>query len=818
MTIFLTSGAAVIAIIVATVSLIAAFESKKQSDRASYLQRFSTVIVRADAIDAVLAGGYLRPGQRNALAPTGELVESQHSYVPRTIDRDLQDLLRTDRKPHPFVIVTGSAGSGKTRAALEALRVALPNDAMIIIPRDGGALAEIVKAQALKSVRRSDLAVFLDDLSEIDLEALTADVLEELLSRSPLLTTMNSRAYSDLAVSSRSGWNVARDAIQRATVILADQTAEQRSVVEARIGPADETETLLRSEQLLRHFVNTKQSYPEGYALMRGAIDWRRASFDRAISEAELRRIFPLYLAIYSPGTQPGGRIFSLALSWATRPVRSNVPLLVRVASEKEASRWAPLDSLVEIESQSSNYSPPAIPSEVWSEFVAIAAPDEALDLGIAAFQMGEYEHGLASLRKAEMSGQASIAGVAVRVLGYIRSGGLVIEGAGTFKAEVRRPIGSEATSALALGDLLSQQGDLEGARAAYQSAIDAGGPDTMPLAAMRLGDLLSRQGDLEGARAAYQSAIDAGGPDIMSLAAMRLGDLLSQQGDLEGARAAYQSAIDAGGPDIMSLAAMRLGDLLSQQGDLEGARAAYQSAIDAGGPGTDPVAAVALGDLLSQQGDLEGARAAYQSAIDAGGPDTMPLAAMRLGDLLSRQGDLEGARAAYQSAIDAGGPDTMPLAAMRLGDLLSQQGDLEGARAAYQSAIDAGGPDTMRLAAMRLGDLLSRQGDLEGARAAYQSAIDAGGPGTDPVAAVALGDLLSQQGDLEGARAAYQSAIDAGGPDTMPLAAVRLGDLLSRQGDLDGARAAYKLAIASGHPDAASWGESRLNRLASAS
>ena len=54
----------------------------------------------------------------------------------------------------------------------------------------------------------------------------------------------------------------------------------------------------------------------------------------------------------------------------------------------------------------------------------------------------------------------------------------------------------------------------MEGARAAYQRAIDSGHPDAAPKAMVNLGVLLAEQGDVEGARAAYQRAIDTGHPD----------------------------------------------------------------------------------------------------------------------------------------------------------------------------------------------------------------------------------------------------------------------------------------------------------------
>ena len=58
------------------------------------------------------------------------------------------------------------------------------------------------------------------------------------------------------------------------------------------------------------------------------------------------------------------------------------------------------------------------------------------------------------------------------------------------------------------------------------------------PAAALGLGNLLARQGDDDGARAAYQQAIDSGHSDAASAAAVNLGLLLKEQDVAGGAKA----------------------------------------------------------------------------------------------------------------------------------------------------------------------------------------------------------------------------------------------------------------------------------------
>jgi tetratricopeptide (TPR) repeat protein len=71
----------------------------------------------------------------------------------------------------------------------------------------------------------------------------------------------------------------------------------------------------------------------------------------------------------------------------------------------------------------------------------------------------------------------------------------------------------------------------VDGARAAYQQAIDSGHADAAPMAAFGLGGLLADHSDVDGARAAYQQAIDSGHADQAPSAALNLGVLLREQG-----------------------------------------------------------------------------------------------------------------------------------------------------------------------------------------------------------------------------------------------------------------------------------------------
>jgi TolA-binding protein len=71
--------------------------------------------------------------------------------------------------------------------------------------------------------------------------------------------------------------------------------------------------------------------------------------------------------------------------------------------------------------------------------------------------------------------------------------------------------------------------------QATFGQAVD-------PQEAFRLGTSLGRQGDVEGARSAYQQAIDSGDAEHAPAAGFQLGLLLGQHDDIDGAREAYRT------------------------------------------------------------------------------------------------------------------------------------------------------------------------------------------------------------------------------------------------------------------------------------
>ena len=192
---------------------------------------------------------------------------------------------------------------------------------------------------------------------------------------------------------------------------------------------------------------------------------------------------------------------------------------------------------------------------------------------------------------------------------------------------------------------------------AAIESLRRASGSSDLDVAAEGAGQLaqtLSGHGDLAGARAAFQAAIDTGHPEWAPDAMVWLGACLGHHGDHDGAKAAWQRAIAAGHRGHAAAARCRLGDLLLEEGDPAGAQAAWRSVIDAGDPEWAHVAYTDLVNVLRDIGDIDGIRDAYQLAVQSGIPDA-PYGLMIIGNVLDQQGDTQGAHAAWRQAIDVG-------------------------------------------------------------------------------------------------------------------------------------------------------------------
>jgi tetratricopeptide (TPR) repeat protein len=299
--------------------------------------------------------------------------------------------------------------------------------------------------------------------------------------------------------------------------------------------------------------------------------------------------------------------------------------------------------------------------------------------------------------------------------------------------ALARDPDGQAAEDALeglisdALEDDPAMAATALGALAAFYRSRAAGG-SVQALA--DLGNLLQHEGDAEGAKAAYQQAVDAGRRETL----IDMAHLLRFT-DNDAARACLDQAITVGDPDLTAQALVILSTVLAGSGpdrsDPAGAESALRRAIQTGHEYWAPAAMYDLGHLLERQGDVEGARAAYQQAIDTGHPEWAAAARFSLAIILDEHGDLAGAREQYQLLVENGNGHWAPQALDSLAIQLQNDGDVDGLWSLHHTAVQTSNwsaPDVL----VTIGFLLEERGDADGARAAFQQAIDDGYHGAD--------------------------------------------------------------------------------------
>ncbi len=506
---------------------------------------------------------------RSAYAP-----DDDHRNDPYVQRREADDRLRAalSNPESRFVVLVGASKSGKSRTMYEAVLDTLP-ESPLVVPVSAEAIGKLFSLDPPLDLHPTPAVLWLDDLDEARLGALTPKVLDDLDSDVVVVASMTSQrrdriTRNDIDIGNSDIGRTARLTLAQATEIYLDfeLTEEERRQAEM-LYPGERFvhsigEPLVAADQLTARFNAGPADNPVGYALVQAAIDWRRAGLSRPIRDSELRKLYAKYLLSVRIGLEPSEDLYKGGLTWACEPLVSQVALLERATVGAEHG-YVAFDYLVALLDGQHAYPRRDVRPVLWDFIIETLSEEEMMPVGVTAYLRNDLT-GAEHIWRTVAGGSS--------------------------------PYSAEAT--FNLGALLDRQGDIDGAREAYQRAIDSGDPEAAPLAAFNLGVLLKEQGDTEGAREAYQKAIDSGHPDEAPGAAFNLGVLLKEQGDTEGAREAYQRVIDSGHPGKAPGAAFNLGALLKEQGDTEGTREAYQRVIDSGHPEAAPRAAECLRHL----------------------------------------------------------------------------------------------------------------------------------------------------------------------------------------------------------------------------
>jgi predicted negative regulator of RcsB-dependent stress response len=338
------------------------------------------------------------------------------------------------------------------------------------------------------------------------------------------------------------------------------------------------------------------------------------------------------------------------------------------------------------------------------------------------------------------------------------------------------------------------------------QSVIDGGDPNAAPMAQDALGDLLRFSvGDPDGARAAYQQAIDSGHPDWSVTARFDLAQLLEAEGDLPGARAQLELITEGPNQVYAARAFDLLGDLSARSGDSAGARAAYQQAIDRGVPLWSALAQVDQARLiLAETEDVNEAEPLLTSAVADGTPDVAASAQLLLGMIALYRGDRVRAGEEFRRAAETGAPPVIGAALMQTAKLSVSNGDLTEAAAVLEHLLEGSFDDEglEEYAAAYLGAVRLRQGDPEAAMPLLRRGAGSDDPETAAHALMTWGMHLFEVGDVSGADEILTAALGIGHAEVMDSIRAGLGMVRLAQRRLDEAYALLKAVLDSGNKD----------------
>ncbi|HWY18958.1 MAG TPA: tetratricopeptide repeat protein [Solirubrobacteraceae bacterium] len=504
----------------------------------------------AGELRALLSGKACRAGQARATeygVDVAVLPEGQEwHYVHRDFERELREAIRAalSSEGPPLVMLSGETKSGKTRAAFQALRWGELQDAWLVVPRDGARVETLLWPGALPRHWRP-LIVWLDDLeryASVDAGGLNEGMFRNLECDRPLamLATVGGRGtrsrteelidpiaqLRDLAACIEVPVKLTPKELARA------ERAYARSVVSEieRLGVG---RRMVAMSELKDRLVRPRERCREGVAVVRAAIDWRRAGVQRPLSADQLDALYRHYLPDH---LDPSEELFSVGLKWAREPLpNTQIALLCRAADGNGG--YEPYDLAVEVASSAW----PAVNERALTQIVSLAEPHDCFQMASTAFDAGKVASALELLALAERSDDRQLS----------------------------------ATSAFNTGVLLARTDDLRGAEDAYRRADDRGGLR----GAFNLGQLLRKRGDLAGAEEAYRRADQRGSPQ----GAVNLGVLLERRGELAGAEEAYRRADQRGSRK----GASNLARLLAGRDDQSGtqpalARAEERRRVDA--------------------------------------------------------------------------------------------------------------------------------------------------------------------------------------------------------------------------------------------
>jgi tetratricopeptide (TPR) repeat protein len=572
-------------------------------------------------------------------------------YIRRDCETKIRKLLESGSP----VLLVGSSMVGKTMTAATVIRD-LYSQKKIVAPDSKETLSSLDSIESMLN----DTVIWLDDINfYIGAGGITGNALQRLANEGNIvIATIRARAYSRYMPSSdvkSPEWDVLKT-FEKVFLDRELSAAEKErisdslddDIIEARISRVGLGEYVGAAELIDENLKLGPSVSPVGFAMVRGAADWRRVGIDRPIPGLLLPLLATPYLEEQRRFEDIASDTYATALAWATRDINEEVSLLRRVGEDS----FAIFDYALDLISAKSD----DLPDTAWEVVIGAATPAELLSVGYTAWvTYGIFETALAAWSKATESGDAIV----------------------------------WPRAAYNIAHMLEHKGQSDDARVFYERAIASEDQEIAAVALSDLGYMRFRDGRTDEAKQIYGWVLDEVEDRwAVTLTYLRLGLLSEMQEEASEARDWYDRVARSGYYNLVPRAEIGLAHVDLLENDPLSARSHFQKAINSGHPQHAPMAAFEFANILVRYDQNREAYAVLRIAIAIWNDEISPVAAGMLGQLLEADGEIEAAHAAYTTAAKSGHASAAPTAAFFLGKILEQRGDKSGALNSYRQAL----------------------------------------------------------------------------------------------------------------------------------
>ncbi|HEX8759715.1 MAG TPA: hypothetical protein VF734_06990, partial [Pseudonocardiaceae bacterium] len=302
--------------------------------------------------------------------------------VPYLHRRAKEQQVRERLRAGQPVLLIGSSMVGKTRLAAAVVRDLYPHRP-VLIPDTTSALAALDEADMLPG----DHVIWLDDLDRyLSGGALTAGLIMRLAKRNVVVATLRAREWDRFqptdqlrppewdALSVFDKITLDRDRDQPSEEDLAQAVPDVES--RERITRVGIGEYVGAAERIADQLALGAQSHPLGYALVRGAVDWRRTGITRPVPASLLPALAAAHLTPRQRASLADGERYADAVAWASREINPTVAVL-----EPGDGVFTVYDFALDLLTATGD----APPADTWQLVLDNAEPDELVAVGYQA-------------------------------------------------------------------------------------------------------------------------------------------------------------------------------------------------------------------------------------------------------------------------------------------------------------------------------------------------------------------------------------------------------------------------------------------------